>query len=291
MVRTMMLRKQSQQTADRRVKQVTEVLQGIRAVKISSWERAVAEAVRTMPNLGPHLHPWTNVGANPILFTPTPTQVRKMRAAELADLRLIRLLRAASTVLFTCAPLLVAMSTIAAFSWLQGRTLTPARIFTALMLVNSLRMPLAFYPMVLNMTAMAFVSLRRIHFFLNEEEVVQKPALPAVTEEGAAEPGMPVPSPSHPKRSVCCAPSPRRRRRRTSLILGSAAGRLDSRPWDWHGVFLCVYRQCMRSSVHASQRRIISEFSSAPRTPYCVSPGLQDTAWEPNARQPLSFRL
>lgn len=106
MVRTMMLRKQSQQTADRRVKQVTEVLQGIRAVKISSWERAVAEAVR------------------------------KMRAAELADLRLIRLLRAASTVLFTCAPLLVAMSTIAAFSWLQGRTLTPARIFTALMLVR-----------------------------------------------------------------------------------------------------------------------------------------------------------
>jgi hypothetical protein len=55
--------------------------------------------------------------------------------------------------------------------------------------VNSLRMPLAFYPMVLNMTAMAFVSLRRIHFFLVEEEVVQKPALPAVTEEGATEPG------------------------------------------------------------------------------------------------------
>lgn len=55
--------------------------------------------------------------------------------------------------------------------------------------VNSLRMPLAFYPMVLNMTAMAFVSLRRIHFFLLEEEVVQKPALPAVTEEGAIEPG------------------------------------------------------------------------------------------------------
>ena len=91
MVRTMLLRKQSQQTADRRVKQVTEVLQGIRAVKISSWETAVA------------------------------TEVRKLRAAELASLKLIRLLRAASTVLFTCAPLLVAMSTIAAFSWLQVR--------------------------------------------------------------------------------------------------------------------------------------------------------------------------
>jgi hypothetical protein len=64
----------------------------------------------------------------------------------------------------------------------QGRTLTPARIFTALMLVNSLRMPLAFYPMVLNMTAMAFVSLRRIHFFLVEEEVAHAPALPAVNE-------------------------------------------------------------------------------------------------------------
>eukprot|EP00516_Mucochytrium_quahogii_P000716 CAMPEP_0203759528 /NCGR_PEP_ID=MMETSP0098-20131031/12567_1 /ASSEMBLY_ACC=CAM_ASM_000208 /TAXON_ID=96639 /ORGANISM=" , Strain NY0313808BC1" /LENGTH=1607 /DNA_ID=CAMNT_0050652537 /DNA_START=285 /DNA_END=5105 /DNA_ORIENTATION=+ len=143
---------------DERIRVTGEVITSIKVIKMYGWER-------TFRNM-----------------------VEKARTVELALLRRYVYMRAAARTLWSATPILVTLTTFAAFVALGGN-LDPATAFTSLSLLNILRFPLAVLPNIFNSAIEASVSLRRIAEFLDSEEIDQL-AVEAMegesTEEGVA---------------------------------------------------------------------------------------------------------
>ncbi|KAK3247020.1 hypothetical protein CYMTET_43470, partial [Cymbomonas tetramitiformis] len=155
MMKSMICRKAAQKDADKRIKTVGEVLNGIPAVKTNAWEEAFSD------------------------------RVGSIRRAELVELKVLRIMSAVSNTLFQLGPVMVAVATIVFFAGVEGRDVTPATIFTALVIMGALRFPLMMYPMMLNQMMMASVAKRRIDIFLAEEEIVRAPVSASKTREDA----------------------------------------------------------------------------------------------------------
>ncbi|KAF8066642.1 multidrug resistance-associated ABC transporter [Lyophyllum atratum] len=125
---------------DTRVRLTTEVLQGIRLLKMYAWETFYAN------------------------------QIGKLRAGEIATLRTTSIASSILIASITFIPIVATIMSFITYS-LTGHDLNVATIFTALQLFNVVRIPLLFWPIILSSLADLFVALGRISKFLSAEEL------------------------------------------------------------------------------------------------------------------------
>eukprot|EP00941_MAST-03F_sp_MAST-3F-sp1_P000339 g339.t1 len=127
---------------DTRVKNTNEAIQGIRCVKMYSWEENFERTIG------------------------------ESRNHELHFLKKAAYLRGFSRAYMGALPALVAVSSFIVFAATEDiSAIKPATLFAALVAFGQLRFPLLFYPMALAQLAQAKVSLTRIAEFLVMDEV------------------------------------------------------------------------------------------------------------------------
>lgn len=146
---------------DSRIKQMNEVLNGMKVLKLYSWERPFRELLSSI------------------------------RLDELVALKNNAYLRALSTFSWTIAPFFVSLATFFTYTVVQGNNLTPEKAFVALSLFNLLRFPLVMLPMLITAVVQAQVSIKRVTSFLMLDEVdpncVIKMPMPPAGSAGPAD--------------------------------------------------------------------------------------------------------
>ncbi|XGW32577.1 hypothetical protein V3C99_017265 [Haemonchus contortus] len=128
---------------DERLKMMSEVLNGIKVLKLYAWEKSMENAILNI------------------------------RVKELNVLRKLAFLNAATTLSWACAPFLVAVLSFAVFVTIDpdNNVLTPQVTFVALALFNILRFPLAIFAMIFSQAVQCHVSNKRLRAFFAEEEM------------------------------------------------------------------------------------------------------------------------
>uniref|UniRef100_A0A671VKK2 ATP-binding cassette, sub-family C (CFTR/MRP), member 3 n=1 Tax=Sparus aurata TaxID=8175 RepID=A0A671VKK2_SPAAU len=130
------------QYKDARIKLMNEILNGIKVLKLYAWENSFKEKVLTI------------------------------RQKELNVLRKTAYLGALSTMAWTSAPFLVALTTFAVYVTVdENNVLDAEKAFVSLSLFNILRFPLNMLPQVISSMVQASVSLKRIQSFLSHDEL------------------------------------------------------------------------------------------------------------------------
>uniref|UniRef100_A0A3B3Y3I8 ATP-binding cassette, sub-family C (CFTR/MRP), member 3 n=1 Tax=Poecilia mexicana TaxID=48701 RepID=A0A3B3Y3I8_9TELE len=130
------------QHKDARIKLMNEILNGIKVLKLYAWENSFKE------------------------------KVLAIRQKELIVLRKTAYLGALSTMAWTSAPFLVALTTFAVFVTVDEKNVLDAeKAFVSLSLFNILRFPLNMLPQVISSLVQASVSLKRIQNFLSHDEL------------------------------------------------------------------------------------------------------------------------
>ncbi|GFS61777.1 ATP-binding cassette sub-family C member 8 [Trichonephila inaurata madagascariensis] len=127
--------------SDERLKKTTELLQGIKLLKLYGWDRLYANFVQNV------------------------------REKELKILRSDAICVAFNTFITQTSSIIVTLVTFSLFSKLEGKPLMPADVFTGLALFNQLTVPLYIIPFVIPMVINAVVSTRRLVDFLMLPEV------------------------------------------------------------------------------------------------------------------------
>uniref|UniRef100_A0A8C1NE13 ATP-binding cassette, sub-family C (CFTR/MRP), member 3 n=1 Tax=Cyprinus carpio TaxID=7962 RepID=A0A8C1NE13_CYPCA len=127
---------------DERIKQMNEILNGIKVLKLYAWETSFQE------------------------------KILQIRQKELNVLRKTAYLSALSTMAWISAPFLVALTTFAVFVTVREENVLDAeKAFVSLSLFNILRFPLNMLPQVISSIVQASVSLKRIQDFLSHDEL------------------------------------------------------------------------------------------------------------------------
>ncbi|KAM6963812.1 ATP-binding cassette sub-family C member 3 isoform 2-T2 [Tautogolabrus adspersus] len=130
------------QYKDSRIKLMNEILNGIKVLKLYAWENSFKE------------------------------KVLAIRQKELNVLRKTAYLGALSTMAWTSAPFLVALTTFAVYVSVDETNILDAeKAFVSLSLFNILRFPLNMLPQVISSLVQASVSLKRIQNFLSHDEL------------------------------------------------------------------------------------------------------------------------
>ncbi|XP_033988991.1 canalicular multispecific organic anion transporter 2 isoform X1 [Trematomus bernacchii] len=130
------------QYKDARIKLMNEILNGIKVLKLYAWENSFKK------------------------------KVLDIRQKELDVLRKTAYLGALSTMAWTSAPFLVALTTFAVYVSIDENNILDAeKAFVSLSLFNILRFPLNMLPQVISSMVQASVSLKRIESFLSHEEL------------------------------------------------------------------------------------------------------------------------
>ncbi|XP_035519694.1 canalicular multispecific organic anion transporter 2 isoform X1 [Morone saxatilis] len=130
------------QYKDSRIKLMNEILNGIKVLKLYAWENSFKE------------------------------KVLAIRQKELNVLRKTAYLGALSTMAWTSAPFLVALTTFAVYVTVDENNILDAeKAFVSLSLFNILRFPLNMLPQVISSIVQASVSLKRIQSFLSHDEL------------------------------------------------------------------------------------------------------------------------
>ncbi|XP_033468170.2 ATP-binding cassette sub-family C member 3 isoform X2 [Epinephelus lanceolatus] len=130
------------QYKDSRIKLMSEILNGIKVLKLYAWENSFKEKVLVI------------------------------RQKELNVLRKTAYLGALSTMAWTSAPFLVALTTFAVYVTVDENNILDAeKAFVSLSLFNILRFPLNMLPQVISSMVQASVSLKRIQGFLSHDEL------------------------------------------------------------------------------------------------------------------------
>uniref|UniRef100_A0A671VQA5 ATP-binding cassette, sub-family C (CFTR/MRP), member 3 n=1 Tax=Sparus aurata TaxID=8175 RepID=A0A671VQA5_SPAAU len=138
----MKTRVEQMQYKDARIKLMNEILNGIKVLKLYAWENSFKEKVLTI------------------------------RQKELNVLRKTAYLGALSTMAWTSAPFLVALTTFAVYVTVdENNVLDAEKAFVSLSLFNILRFPLNMLPQVISSMVQASVSLKRIQSFLSHDEL------------------------------------------------------------------------------------------------------------------------
>ncbi|KAF9019789.1 multidrug resistance-associated ABC transporter [Hymenopellis radicata] len=141
MAKTMfMLRKKTVKVTDSRVRLTTEVLQGVRLIKLYAWEAFYSH------------------------------QVGFLRAREVSILKRAATVRSALIALVTFVPVLAAVLSFITYA-LTNHDLNVAIIFSSLQFLNIIRAPLVYLPFVLAFLSDAMVAFGRISTFLTAEEL------------------------------------------------------------------------------------------------------------------------
>lgn len=127
---------------DDRIKLMNEILNGIKVLKLYAWEPSFKE------------------------------KILQIRQKELHVLRKTAYLSALSTMAWTSAPFLVALTSFAVFVNVDEKNVLDAeKAFVSLSLFNILRFPLNMLPQVISSIVQASVSLKRLQDFLNHDEL------------------------------------------------------------------------------------------------------------------------
>lgn len=127
---------------DDRIKLMNEILNGIKVLKLYAWEVSFKE------------------------------KILQIRQKELNVLRKTAYLSALSTMAWTSAPFMVALTTFAVFVTVdENNVLDAEKAFVSLSLFNILRFPLNMLPQVISSIVQASVSLKRIQDFLSHDEL------------------------------------------------------------------------------------------------------------------------
>uniref|UniRef100_A0AAQ6A569 ATP-binding cassette, sub-family C (CFTR/MRP), member 3 n=1 Tax=Amphiprion ocellaris TaxID=80972 RepID=A0AAQ6A569_AMPOC len=130
------------QYKDARIKLMNEILNGIKVLKLYAWENSFKE------------------------------KVLAIRQKELSVLRKTAYLGALSTMAWTSAPFLVALTTFAVYVTVdENNVLDAEKAFVSLSLFNILRFPLNMLPQVISSMVQASVSLKRVQSFLSHDEL------------------------------------------------------------------------------------------------------------------------
>ncbi|XP_057315929.1 ATP-binding cassette sub-family C member 10-like isoform X2 [Hydractinia symbiolongicarpus] len=125
---------------DNRVKIISEILFGIRVIKLYAWENHFKE------------------------------KVEEARKWELKSLKGRKYLDALCVYFWATTPVLISLLTFATYVYM-GNELTAAKVFTSISLFNMLIAPLNAFPWVLNGLMEAWVSLKRVEKYLCLREI------------------------------------------------------------------------------------------------------------------------
>uniref|UniRef100_A0A669CGU8 Canalicular multispecific organic anion transporter 2 n=1 Tax=Oreochromis niloticus TaxID=8128 RepID=A0A669CGU8_ORENI len=132
----------SMQHKDARIKLMNEILNGIKVLKLYAWENSFKQ------------------------------KVLAIRQKELIVLRKTAYLGALSTMAWTSAPFLVALTTFAVYVTVDKKNILDAETaFVSISLFNILRFPLNMLPQVISSLVQASVSLKRVQNFLSHDEL------------------------------------------------------------------------------------------------------------------------
>ncbi|KFQ81939.1 Canalicular multispecific organic anion transporter 1, partial [Phaethon lepturus] len=127
---------------DERMKMMSEILNGIKILKLFAWEPSFEK------------------------------QVNEIRARELKNLVNFGYLQSISIFVFTCAPFLVSASGFAVYVLVdENNVLDAQKAFTAISLFNVLRFPMAMLPLVLSSLVQTNVSTARLERYLGGEDL------------------------------------------------------------------------------------------------------------------------
>ncbi|XP_039243861.1 multidrug resistance-associated protein 1-like [Pipra filicauda] len=136
------LKKSQMKYSDQQVKLLTEILHGIKILKLYAWEPAYQR------------------------------KILSIREREMDVLKSSGYLTAYSMLTLTCIPFMVLLATFGAFFHLdKENVLTAAKVFTSISLFNILRHPLFDLPSVISAVAQTRVSLSRLEDFLFAEDL------------------------------------------------------------------------------------------------------------------------
>merc|ERR1719400_1457572 len=149
---------------DQRIKLMSEILAGIKVLKLYAWEK------------------------------PFISSIDAIRGGEIKVLRWIAKLWALANFTFSSVPFLMTLATFLTFIYSdpEKNKLTADLIFTSLSLFNLVRTPLTLFPFALMDTIKLFVSVKRIKDFLNAEELEEfsssdEKKVPLISESVAVE--------------------------------------------------------------------------------------------------------
>ncbi|XP_021067908.1 canalicular multispecific organic anion transporter 2 [Mus pahari] len=127
---------------DSRIKLMSEILNGIKVLKLYAWEPSFLE------------------------------QVEGIRQSELQLLRKGAYLQAISNFIWVCTPFLVTLITLGVYVCVdENNVLDAEKAFVSLSLFNILKTPLTMLPQLISGLTQTSVSLKRIQNFLNQDEL------------------------------------------------------------------------------------------------------------------------
>lgn len=127
---------------DARIRQINEILGGIKVLKLSAWEPPFME------------------------------KVRQFRAKELSFMRKYSILESSFSFLWSVAPHAAALVSFGTFQLVStGNQITPVVAFVSLSLFNLLRHPMGILPDIISRLIRVVVSMGRLQKFLNEAEL------------------------------------------------------------------------------------------------------------------------
>ncbi|KAM4683703.1 multidrug resistance-associated protein 1-like [Amazona ochrocephala] len=136
------LKKSQMKNSDQRVKLLSEMLHGIKILKLYAWEPAYQR------------------------------KVMSIRECEMDVLKSSGYLTTYSMLTLTCIPFMVSLATFGVFFRLnKDNVLTATKVFTSISLFNILRLPLFDLPSVISAVAQTKVSLSRLEDFLCAEDI------------------------------------------------------------------------------------------------------------------------
>uniref|UniRef100_A0A8D2ADU8 ABC-type glutathione-S-conjugate transporter n=1 Tax=Sus scrofa TaxID=9823 RepID=A0A8D2ADU8_PIG len=127
---------------DSRIKLMSEILGGIKVLKLYAWEPSFLK------------------------------QVEGIRQNELKLMRQVAYLHAISTFIWVCTPFLVTLITLGVYvSVDENNVLDAEKAFVSVSLFNILKIPLNMLPQLISNLAQTSVSLKRIQHFLSQDEL------------------------------------------------------------------------------------------------------------------------
>ncbi|XP_075573889.1 ATP-binding cassette sub-family C member 2 [Pelecanus crispus] len=127
---------------DERMKIISEILNGIKILKLFAWEPSFEK------------------------------RVNEIRARELKDLVNFSYLQSISIFVFSCAPFLVSLASFAVYVLVDENNILDAKkAFTAISLFNVLRFPMAMLPLVFSSLVQTNVSKERLERYLGGEDL------------------------------------------------------------------------------------------------------------------------
>lgn len=135
------IQKKTLEIADDRLKRISELLQGIKILKLYGWEMKYAN------------------------------HIEAVREKELKLLKKDAIYVALNTFITQASSIIVTLVTFAIYSKIEGKALTPSEVFTGLALFNQLTVPLYIIPFVIPIVINSVVSTKRLSEFLNHPEV------------------------------------------------------------------------------------------------------------------------